>query len=195
MLRSAQGSSTINAIAASPKPVSFGVGNLPRVQNGNKIGVTNGQTVPVPGGPGQLAGAQVTLDPNNVSFVAQKTGKSDFYIGLKAFAHEDQHVTDMLNASTFQQAAAAGAAGDAPSRPGANDTEGGTAEGRALDILGQLGAAGQTFQPDSEFDDLADQILKQGAAQQAGGPDPQQQIDQILHPKGCTADSSGQHCH
>lgn len=194
MLRSPQGSATINAIAASPKPVSFDSGSLPRVQNGNKIGVTNGQTVPTPGTAGQFAGVQVTLDPNNISFVAQKTGNTDFYIGLKAFAHEDQHVTDILKTPSLQQAAAAGAAGDAPSRPGAHDTEGGSAEGRALDIMGQLGAAAQGYQPDSEWDDLANSIIQQGAAQQAGTVDPQQQLNQAVQHQGCTADSSGQHC-
>jgi len=195
MLRSPQGAATINAIAASSKPVSFGLGSLPRTQNGASISVTNGTTVPTAGShPGEVGGAQVTLDNGNISFTADKKGTTDFYMGLKAFAHEDQHVTDILGASTFQGAAAAGAAGDAPSAPVANDTTGGSAEGRALDIMGDLGAAGQNYQPDAQMDSLAGGILDQGAAIQSGNA--QQLIQQATAPSGCTSSSEGgQVCH
>ena len=196
MLRSPQGAATINAIAASNRPVTFGLGSLGRTQHGNSISVTNGTTVPVAGShPGEVGGADVKLDNNNISFTAAHTnGATDFSMGLKAFAHEDQHVTDILGASTFQGAAAAGAAGDAPSAPGANDTTGGSAEGRALDIMGELGAAGQNYQPDAQMDSLAAGILDQGAAIQSGNA--QQLIQQATAPSGCTSSSEGgQVCH
>jgi RHS repeat-associated protein len=168
LLRTPQGAATVNAIASSNLPVSFGLGTLPAVSNGNgTMSITAGTTVPVPGStPGAIGGASVTLDNANISTIANATGKSDFQTGLTAFTHEDQHVTDILGAKTFQGAAAAGAAGDAPSAPGANNTTGGTAEGRAQQIVGALGAAGQSFQPNAQYDGAAANILKQGAAQQ-----------------------------
>jgi RHS repeat-associated protein len=168
LLRTPQGAATVNAIASSNLPVSFGLGTLPAVSNGNgTMSITAGTTVPVPGStPGAIGGASVTLDNANISTIANATGKSDFQTGLTAFTHEDQHVTDILGAKTLQGAAAAGAAGDAPSAPGANNTTGGTAEGRAQQIVGALGAAGQSFQPNAQYDGAAANILKQGAAQQ-----------------------------
>jgi len=167
LLRTPQGAATVNAIASSNLPVSFGLGTLPVVSNGATTSVTAGQTVAVPGSsPGAIGGANVTLDNSNISTIANATGKSDFQTGLTAFTHEDQHVTDILGAKTFQGAAAAGAAGDAPSAPGANNTTGGTAEARAQQIVGALGGAGQSFQPNAQFDGAAAAILKQGAAQQ-----------------------------
>jgi len=169
MLRSPQGAATINAIAASSKPVSYNLGSLARVQSGNNLSGTAGSTVVVPGNqPGQIGGANVTLDNNNISFISQKTGSTNFSVGLKAFAHEDQHVTDMLRANTFQGAAAAGASGDAPSRPGALDTSGGTAESRALQIMGDLGDAGQDYLPSPRWDSAAEAILQQGSLQELG---------------------------
>jgi RHS repeat-associated protein len=168
LLRTPQGAATVNAIASSNLPVSFGLGTLPAVNNGNgTMSITAGQTVPVPGStPGAIGGASVTLDNSNISTIASATGKSDFQTGLTAFTHEDQHVTDILSATTFQGAAAAGAAGDAPSQPGANNTTGGTAESRAQQIVGALGGAGQSFQPNAQYDGAAATILQQGAAQQ-----------------------------
>jgi hypothetical protein len=168
MLRTPQGAATINAIASSNLPVSFASGTLPVVNNGNgTMSITAGQTVPVPGSSsGSVGGANVTLDNANISTIANATGKSDFQTGLTAFAHEDQHATDILGATTFQGAAAAGAAGDAPTQAGANNTTGGTAEARAQQIVGALGASGQNFQPNAQYDAAAGNILKQGAAQQ-----------------------------
>ena len=168
LLRTPQGAATINAIASSNLPVSFGLGTLPSVTNANgSMSITAGTTVPVPGGtPGAIGGANVTLDNSNISTISEAQGKSDFQVGLTAFTHEDQHVTDILGAKTFQGAAAAGAAGDAPTQPGANNTTGGTAEGRAQQIVGALGGAGKTFQPNAQYDGAAAAILKQGAAQQ-----------------------------
>ena len=106
MLRSPQGSATVNAIAASSKPVSFDSASLPRVKHDDTLSVSAGNAAAVPGdAPGQLAGVQVKLDPNNISLISEKTGSSEFYVGLKAFAHEDQHAIDMLRAGTLQGAA------------------------------------------------------------------------------------------
>ena len=58
--------------------------------------------------------------------------------------------------------------------------------------MGELGAAGQVYQPDSEWGALADQILQQGAAQQAGNT--LQPIRQLVT-SGCSASSEGQVCH
>ncbi len=168
LLRTPQGAATVNAIASSNLPVSFGLGTLPSVSNGNgSTSITAGQTVVVPGStPGAIGGANVTLDNPNISAIANATGKSDFQTGLTAFTHEDQHVTDILSSTTFQGAAAAGAAGDAPTQPGANNTTGGTAESRAQQIVGALGGAGKKFKPNAQFDGAAAAILQQGAAQQ-----------------------------
>jgi RHS repeat-associated protein len=168
MLRTPQGAATINAIASSSVPVSFGLGTLRSTKNADgTTSITAGITVPVPGNAtGSIGGANVTLDNSNISTIANATGESDFKAGLTAFAHEDQHVTDILSASSFIGAAAANAAGDAPSEPGADNTTGGTAERRAEQIVDALGRAGNNFHPDAAYDAAAAAILKQGAAQQ-----------------------------
>jgi len=195
MLRNPQGAATINSMAGSRLPVSFDTGALPVVHNGNgTMNVTAGQTSPVPGtnSPGGLAGVGVTLDNANISTVAHATGKSDFAVGLDAFAHEDQHVTDELSAGTLQGAAAAGANGDAPTEPGAGNTTGGTAEARAEQIMGALGAAGQSYQPDPAYDADASAIIQQGAEQQSS--DAQQSVNKAVQRSGCSATSEGQTC-
>jgi RHS repeat-associated protein len=168
MLRTSQGRATINAIATSPLPVSFSRGKLSSVKNpGGTSSIDAGQSKLVSGNtPGAIGGVDVTLDKSNIKTIAKGTGQSKFATGLKAFAHETQHVTDMLSATTFQGAVAAGVAGDAPSSPGANNTTGGTAESRAQQIVGASGAAGQSFQPNAQFDAAAAGIIKRGAAQQ-----------------------------
>ncbi len=184
MLRTPQGAATVNAIAASNLPVTFDQGRLP-VSTGNGVqNVTAGAAVVVPGSPGAVAGINVTLDNSNISTVAKATGKSNFTVGLTAFAHEDQHVTDMLSATSFQGAAAAGAAGDASSRPGAQNTTGGTAEKRAQQTVKALGAAGQKFQPNVQYDAAAATIIQQGAAQAA------QQAQKVA----CVANTPGGPC-
>ena len=52
------------------------------------------------------------------------------------------HVVDINAAHTLQGAAAAGAAGDAPTQPGAENTAGGTAEANALGVMGELRSGG-----------------------------------------------------
>jgi RHS repeat-associated protein len=199
MLRSPQGAAMIRAISANPKPNFFSQGTLDRHQvlGTNQVAVTNGTTTPVAGNqPGQVAGTQTTLSNSNIAFTAGfSTGPLAgdlFAVGLKAFAHEDAHVVDINAAHTLQQAAAAGAAGDAPTQPGADNTAGGTAEGRALGVMGELGDAGMSYQPNAQTDAQADAII-QGGMQQYG-QDLQQQINQTVQHQGCTTTSEGQRC-
>jgi RHS repeat-associated protein len=195
MLRSPKGAAMIRAISANPKPNFFSQGTLDRhqVPGTNQIAVTNGTTTPIAGNqPGQVAGTQTTLSNSNIAFTAGMTTGDIFAVGLKAFAHEDSHVVDINAAHTLQQAAAAGAAGDAPTQPGAENTAGGTAEANAIGVMGELGAAGQSFQPNAQTDAQADAII-QGGMQQFG-QDQQQQINQAVQHHGCTSDSEGQHC-
>jgi RHS repeat-associated protein len=195
MLRSPQGEAMIRAISASSKPSFFTQGQLDRhqVPGTNQIAVTNGATTPIPGNqPGQVAGTQTTLSNSNIAFTAGTSTGDIFAVGLKAFAHEDAHVVDINAAHTLQQAAAAGASGDAPSQPGAENTTGGTAEERAVQIMGELGDAGQSFQPNAETDAQAGAIIQSGMQQ--FGQDLQQLINQAVQHHGCTADSEGQHC-
>jgi RHS repeat-associated protein len=199
MLRSPQGAAMIRAISANPKPNFFSQGTLDRhqVPGTNQIAITNGTTTAIAGNqPGQVAGTQTVLSNSNIAFTAGfSTGAMAgdiFAVGLKAFAHEDAHVVDINAAHTLQGAAAAGAAGDAPTQPGAENTAGGTAEGRALGVMGELGDAGQGFQPNAQTDAQADAII-QGGMQQFG-QDQAQQINQAVQHHGCTSDSEGQHC-
>jgi len=194
MLRSPEGAKMIRAISSSSKPSFYSSGTLPRepIAGTNRINVTPGSTEIVPGHAGQIGGTTTTLDNNNISFVGQRTGQTDFFVGLKAFAHEDSHVVAGLSASGSVAAAVAMAAGDAPSRPGATDTTGGTAEGQALQVMNQLGDAGQSFQPNAQADAQADAII-QGGMQQFG-QDQRQQINQAVQHHGCTSDSEGQRC-
>ena len=168
MLRTPQGRATINAIATSPLPVSVGQGKLPSVQNASgSSSITAAQAkMFVSDTPGAIGGVDVTVDKSNIKKIAKRTGQSKFATGLNAFAHETQHVTDMLSAPNSVAAAIAGAAGDKSSSPGANNTTGGTAEARAQQIVGAAGAAGQSFQPNARFDAAAAAIIDRGAAQQ-----------------------------
>jgi hypothetical protein len=59
--------------------------------------------------------------------------------------------------------------------------------------MGQLGAAGQDYQPDPQMDSFATQILQTGTAIQTG--DSQFLLKQAIAPSGCTATSQGQTCH
>ena len=181
MLRSPQGAALIQAIAANPKPNFFGPGQLDRhqVPGTNQVAVENGTTTAIAGNqPGQVAGTQTTLSNSNIAFSAANSSGDIFAVGLQAFAHEDAHVVDINAARTLQQAAAAGAAGDAPTQPGAENTAGGTAESRALGVMGGLGEAGQTFQPNAQTDAQANAII-QGGIQQFG-QDLQQQMNQSV---------------
>lgn len=147
---------------------SFASSSLPRTQlPDNRMAVTNGQTTAIPGNtPGAIAGTTTTLDFSNISFTAGATGQTDFRTALRAFAHEDFHVLDANSASTFQGAAAALAAGDAPSHPGASDTTGGTAEARALQALVELGGAANNYTPNAATDQAANQLIAYGQLQQ-----------------------------
>ncbi len=175
MLRTPNGAASIAAIAFSNRPVNYGLaspagsfnrGVLGRKnEGGGRWSITNGITSAVPGNsPGQVAGANVTLDNNNIAFTSILSGNTAFSIGLTAFAHEDNHVTDILAAPTLGAAAAAGAEGDVPS------SATGTAETRAEQMMAQLGNAGQNFQPDAGMDALAASLLQLGDAMQSAPP-------------------------
>ena len=76
--------------------------------------------------------------------------------------------------------------------PPADNTAGGTAEGRAVQVMGELGGAGQSFQPNAQTDSQADAIIQNGTQQL--GQDQQQQIDQAVQHKGCSFSDGEQHC-
>jgi hypothetical protein len=175
MLRSPQGAAMIRAIAANPKPNSFSQGQLDRhqVPGTNQVAATNGATTVIPGNRGQMEGTETVLSNSNIAFTAGMTTGDIFAVGLKAFAHEDAHIVDMNAAPTWRQAFAAGAAGDAPTQPGAENTAGGTAENRALGVMGELGDAGQSFQPNAQTDAEADTMIASGMQQFAA----QQQVE------------------
>jgi RHS repeat-associated protein len=169
LVRSEAGRNLVNQIGLSPKPTLIDSGSLPRTQvSDNRALVTNGQTTAIPGNtPGAVAGTQITLDFNNIAFTAHAAGQTDFKTGLSAFAHEDFHVSDANGASTLQGAVAALAAGDAPSRPGGQDTTGGTAEARASALLSGLGGAANGYTPNPDADAQAAQIIAYGQVQQS----------------------------
>ena len=167
LLRSSAGQALVQRIAADSRPTFVGSSSLPRVDAGNgKVAVTNGQTTALPGRPGQLGGTDVKLDDSNIAYTAKHTGKSEFQTGLTAFTHELNHVDDMNQAKSFQAAAGAGAAGDAPSRPGQQDTAGGTAEQRAQDIVSEVGKEGSQYTPNADTDAQAAAIIQDGLKKQ-----------------------------
>jgi hypothetical protein len=112
-----------------------------------------------------------------------------FSVGPKAFAHEDFHVVDMNAAPTFQQAAAAG---DAPEPARRREYHRRKRKAGAVQIVSDLGDAGQSYQPNAETDSQADTILQSG--QQQYQQDLQQQIDQLFQHHGCRMGRDGQHC-
>ena len=201
MLRSPKGAAMIRAISANPKPNFFSQGTLDRhqVPGTDRVAVTNGGTTPIAGNlPGQVGGTETTLSNSNIAFTAGFSRgplAGDFFgAGLQAFAHETAHVIDINAAHTLQQAAVAGKAGDAPTQPGADNTAGGTAEARALEVMDELwaGGMGKGYQPNAETDAQADAIIQGGTQQYA--QDLQQQINQTAQHQGCRANSEGQHC-
>lgn len=112
-----------------------------------------------------MGGSQVTLDPANISFSGVRNGQGIFDTGLTAFLHESTHVNDANEQPNFVQAAAAAAAGDAPSHPGANDTAGGTAEAAAHAITSELGGDASSFVPNQQTDAEAQDIINAGQRQ------------------------------
>jgi RHS repeat-associated protein len=165
MLRSPHGAEIIRAISANPKPNFFTLGQLDRhpVAGTNKIAVTTAATTWIAGSqPGQLAGTQTVLSNSNIAFAAARSTGDIFAVGLKAFAHDTAHVVDINAGRTLQQSISAGIAGDAPSKPGAEDTVGGSAEARADQVMDELGDAGQTFQPDANADADAEGVIQYG---------------------------------
>jgi RHS repeat-associated protein len=174
LARNETGRATVDSVAKSPKPTVIQEGTLPRTQNGNTISVTNATTQLQAGSaPGGASGATITLDNSNITFVAEKRQQNPFQVGLTAFDHELNHDVAALAARTLQGAAAAAAAGDAPTAPGANNTAGGSAEATALSIVTALGEAGTDFVPDAAYASYAAGILQSGDNQ-----DYQQRVNQ-----------------
>jgi hypothetical protein len=59
-------------------------------------------------------------------------------------------------------------------------------------VMGELGDAGQSFQPNAQTDAQANAIIE-GGMQQYGG-DLQHQIDEAVKHRGCVSWGEGQHC-
>jgi len=87
-------------------------------------------------------------------------------MGLDAFRHETSHVVDANAAPTLQAANDANHAGDAPSQPGAHNTQGGTAEASAQEVLSQLASAANAYSPNEQTDQAASQHLGWGRVKQ-----------------------------
>jgi RHS repeat-associated protein len=172
MLRSAAGAAAIHAIANDPRPSYYAHGHLPRRLHGRTTSYQPGSTLPLAGiHVGEMAGTRTTLDNGNSQAVARGAGATDFAIELKAFAHESFHNVDMLAAGSFTEASIAGSLGDAPSAPGQDNTTGGTAELRAIDVSRELGDPNK-FEANAETDREARDIL--GAGDAACSRDPRQ---------------------
>jgi RHS repeat-associated protein len=113
LLRSESGKAFVQLIASDPRPTKVNGGRLDYITNSDRsFSITNGATTPIPDGKA-LGSTDVVLDPVNQIFTSQFTGKSIFQVGLTAFAHELEHVSDENAASSFSDAIAAGVAGDA----------------------------------------------------------------------------------
>jgi RHS repeat-associated protein len=165
-LRSPSGRALVNSIAKDSRPTFVDFGRLPRSNNPNgTASVTNGTTLPLAGTQGQMGGTQVTLDPANISFSGVANGQGVFDTGLTAFLHESRHVSDANAAPSLQAAAAAAAAGDAPTQAGANNTSGGTAEANAVAITSSLGSDASNFTPNQQTDLEAQDIINAGQRQ------------------------------
>jgi hypothetical protein len=164
LLRSDAGRALVNSIAADPRPTIIFGGRLPNERNSDgSTSFTNGQTAPLLGANGQLAGTTVELDPVNAALTSALNGKGADFTGLDAFTHELFHVSDENQASDFAAAVLAGQAGDAPDASGPNNTTGGTAEQRALAVL--AGLASTSYTPDQQSDAQAQQIINNGNQQ------------------------------
>ena len=128
------GRELVKSLANSDRPVLLDRRSLDTAKTGT-AGVTNALTLS--GQPG-VAGARVTMgtDADLMAGSKMAPGKvsSDVTTG-----HELEHANDGITAgqNSLQAGAAAMAAGDAPSAPGANNTIGGTAQARAEAIMGE----------------------------------------------------------
>jgi RHS repeat-associated protein len=187
LLRTPQGRATVSAIAADSRPTYVGGGNLPRRNNPNgTISLTLGTTTLIPGQVTGVASTNVTLDQSNIAVAANATGNTAFRQGLVAFDHELNHVNDVNAAPTLQEAAAANAAGDAATRPGANNTTGGTAEAGALATAAALGVDANSYTPNGKTDGEAEAIVQMGIdqeterAQRGLGMPTRPKLDQVV---------------
>jgi len=178
LVRTPAGKAQVDAIAKDPRPTRIKEASLAVTHNANgSTSYTNGETSLIAGSPGKLGGATIQLDNSNIASVAAATNRSDFQVGLTAMSHEMSNAVAALAAPTFQGAAAAAAAGDAPSQPGANNTTGGSAEREASGIVALLGAAGTQYIPDNASEETAEGILQSGQMQFNIQNDPSASID------------------
>jgi RHS repeat-associated protein len=193
MLRSSSGRAMAYSVAGDSRPTFVSTQRLPITHHADgSIGITNGTTTPIPGTIGKLGGTDVVVDPVNSAFSALLTKGNIGQSFLKAFLHELSHVSDANAARSFQGAAAAGAAGDAPARPGGTDTTGGTAESRAVNVINELGSTANQYSPDARADAEAAAMIEAG--QQQYQQDLQRQINNAIAHRGCTFSKGEQHC-
>jgi RHS repeat-associated protein len=128
------GRELVNSLAISDRAVMLDRRSLDTANTGT-AGVTTALTL---SGQSGVAGAHVTVgtgaDLTAGAQMAPGQVSRDVTTG-----HELEHANDGITAgqNSLQAGAAAMAAGDAPSSPGANDTVGGTAQARAEDIMGE----------------------------------------------------------
>lgn len=165
-LRSPTGRAMIERIAADPRPTFVSQGTLPLTRKPDGSRAVNTERVKIlPGEVGKAGGTAVILDPRNASTVASAKGDTDFKAELTAFNHGMTHVDDANRASTFQDAYAAGMAGDAESHPGVGNTTGGSARANADTINGELGDSADSYRKDAAADERADAIIERGMRQ------------------------------
>ncbi len=151
------GRELVNSLANSDRPVILDRRSLDTATTGT-AGVTTALTLS--GQPG-VAGAHVTVGTDADLAAGNKLAPGKVSADVTT-AHELEHANDGITAgqNSLQAGAAAMAAGDAPSEPGANNTIGGTAQARAQDIMSE--------KPDTSKSDAGsavNDILKSGQQQ------------------------------
>ena len=128
------GRELVNALANSSRPVLLDRGELNTAQTG-QVGVSTALTV---NGEAGVQGVHVTVGTNKDLSVGEQAAPGQ--VGpAKTTAHELEHAEAGLSQgkTSLQAGAAAMAAGDAPSSPGAQNTLGGSAQAGANAIMGQ----------------------------------------------------------
>ena len=93
---------------------------------------------------------------------ARPRGLTPYQSNLDAFTHELFHAQDILDAASYHAAGLANKGGDEPSVPGENDTMGGTAERRSMEVPSTLGDDAKQYSPNDETDSMADNIANGG---------------------------------
>ncbi len=190
LLSSGAGRNLVSSIANDPRPVHVSSGRLPIRVTGRGYTIQNGLTAPQGGKPGSVGGVNVTVDPVNLILTGALSGEDIHAVGLRAFTHELFHVLDILQAPTFQAAAIAGMAGDAPITPGGDDTVGGTAEARATALISGLSLDdGTDYVGEAEWlsQDIGPAYMAPDAraSRPQVGPDPFRSLNDWNHQMDC----------